>query len=80
MRTYLTTTCDSPDLIASTWVIDEWLIDEDTPVLSLLITTNIGILKPNIVTSNLETNAAIEAADKYVATTTALKIMDPYKP
>ena len=43
-----------------------------------MITTNVGILKPKICTANLETNAIIEAADKYVSTATALKIMDSY--
>jgi hypothetical protein len=59
VRTSPTCTYDPPDLIPSAWVINYWLIDGNTAVLSPMIPTNVGILKPNIVTTNLETNAAI---------------------
>jgi hypothetical protein len=61
MRTSLTCTYDPPDLIPSAWVINYWPIDANTHVLSPLITTNVGILKPNILTTILETNASIDA-------------------
>jgi hypothetical protein len=55
-----------------------WLIDANTHVLSPLITTNVGVVKPNIVTTNFETNAAIQAIDTYLSTTIALVFMEPY--
>ena len=79
MRTSPTCTHDSPYLIRSAWVINYWLVDANTHVLSPIITTNVGVAKPSIVTANLETNAAKEEVDKYVSTTTALLIMDPYE-
>jgi hypothetical protein len=60
MRTSPIGTYDPPHLIPSAWVINYWLIDANTPVLSPMITTSVGVLKPNIVTTNLETNATIE--------------------
>ena len=43
--------------------------------------TSVGTLKPNIVTTQLEANpnATIEAANKYLSTTTAMVVMDPYE-
>ena len=80
MRTSPTCTHDPPDLIPSAWVINYWLIDANTPVLSPLITTNVGVLKPRIGTTKLEVNATIEAADTFFSTTDAMVIMDPCEP
>jgi len=80
MRTTLVGINDPPVLIPSAPAIDYWLIDADTPVLLPWITTNVGVLKPRIVTANLETNAAMEVADKYLSVAVALVIMDPYDP
>jgi hypothetical protein len=55
------------------------LIDTNTHVLSPIITTNVGVLKPNIIPANLETNAAIETTNTYLSTTTSLVIMGPYE-
>jgi hypothetical protein len=58
----ISSTCtyyDPPDLIPSAWVIDYWLINSYTHVWSPLITTNVNVLKPNIVMAKLGTNAAI---------------------
>ena len=62
MRTSPTCTYDPLDLIPSTWPISFWLIDANTPVLSPLLTTNVGNLKPNIVRieSKPETNIETE--------------------
>ena len=80
MRTSPTRTYDPRDLIPSTWVINYRLINANTHLLSPMLTTNVSVLKPNIVTSNLETNATIEyAADKHLSTTTILVIMDSYE-
>jgi hypothetical protein len=80
MRTYPTCTYYPPILILSVWVINYWLVDAKTHVLSPMITTYVGVLKPNLVTTSLETNAAIEATNKHLSTTTALVIMDSYAP
>ena len=69
----------TPDLITSAWVINFWLIDANTHVLSLLLNTSVGALKPNIVAAQLETNVAIEAANKYLTTTVAMVVVDPYE-
>jgi hypothetical protein len=79
MRTTPSGNYDPPDLIASTWVINFWLIDANTPVLSPMTSTNIRALKPNVITTQLESNATIEAANKYLSTTATIVIMDPYK-
>jgi len=66
MRTTPTSTYDPSDLITSAWVItNNGLIDINTHVLSPLMNTSVGALKPNIVTTQLEANATIEAANKY---------------
>jgi hypothetical protein len=49
-------------------------------VLSPTITTNVGIRKPNVVATNLEISATIEAAYKHMSTIFALVIMDHFKP
>jgi hypothetical protein len=48
-------------------------------VLSPLMNTSVSTLKPNIVTSRLETYVVIEAANKYLSTTSAMVVMDPYE-
>ena len=79
MRTSPTGTYDPPDLIPSTWSIIFWLIDVNTPVLSPLLTTNVGNLKPNIVRVKLEPEAAIKAVDENISTTSALVIVNLYE-
>ena len=49
MRTNPTGTYEPPDIITSAWVINLWLIDANTRVLSLLMNTSVSTLKPNIV-------------------------------
>ena len=41
--------------------------------------TNVSTLKPKTVTTQLESNATIEAAKKYLSTSTATVVMDPYE-
>ena len=41
--------------------------------------TGVSTLKPNLVTTQLEANAAIEAANNHLSATTAMVIMDPYE-
>ena len=66
MRISPTRIYDPPDLIPLTWVINYWLIDANTPVLLPMITSNVVVLKPTIVTTNLETNAAIYRSGKCI--------------
>ena len=40
--------------------------------------TSVNTLKPNIVTVQLQANAAIKAANKYLSATAAMVVMDPY--
>ena len=51
-------------IITSTWVINYWLIYANTRALSPLMNTSVGNFKPDIVTTQLEANAAIKAANK----------------
>ncbi len=67
-----------PDIVTSAWVINYRLINANTHVLSPLMNTNVSNRKPNIVTTQLEANAAIEAANKYLSATTTMVVMDPY--
>jgi len=46
---------------------------------SKLMNTSASTLKANIVTTLLEANAAIKAANKYVSATTTMVVMDPYE-
>ena len=41
--------------------------------------TSVSTLKPDIVTTQLEANAAIEAANTYLSSTTAMVIIYPYE-
>ena len=41
--------------------------------------TSVSTLKPNIVTTQLEANATIEVAKKYLSATTPMVVMDPYE-
>ena len=47
--------------------------------MSPLTSTSVGVLKPNIVTTQLKANATIEAAHKYLPTSIAMVVMDPYE-
>jgi hypothetical protein len=79
MRATPTCTFEPPNIITSAWAINYWLIDANTPVLSLLMNTSDTTLKPNIITTQLEANAAIEAANTYLSATNATVVMDPYE-
>ena len=78
MRTAPIGTYEPPDLITSAWVINYWLIDANTHVLSPFMNTSVSTLKPNIVTTQFEANAAIEAANKYLSIALAMVVIDPY--
>ena len=68
-----------PDIITSARVINYWLIYANTTILSRLMNTSVSILKPSIVTTKLEANAAIEAANKYLLAANTQVVRDPYK-
>jgi hypothetical protein len=79
-RTSPTGTYVPSDLLPSIWhVINFWLIDASTPVLSPLLTTNVSNLKPSIVKIEQELEATIETADENLSTAAFLVIMDPYE-
>ena len=80
MRTSLTRTYKPHDLIPYAWVINYWLIYANTHVLSLITTTDVGVLKPNTAITSLGTNEAIEATDKYLPKRAGLANMDSYEP
>ena len=41
--------------------------------------TSVNTLEPNIVTTQLEANETIKATNKYLSTSTAMVVMDPYE-
>ena len=41
--------------------------------------TSVNTLKPNIVTTQLEANEAIKAANTHLSATTIMVVMDPYE-
>jgi len=67
------------DIITSAWIINYWLVDANTHVLSPLMNTSVSTLKPNIVTTQLEANVAIEVANEYLSAETTMVVMDPYE-
>ena len=87
MRPTLIGSYDPPDVIKSIWVINYWVIDVDTPIMG----TTSAIAKvadtataqskaeppTDSPTNKSESEAVIEAADKYLSTTTAMVIMNP---
>ena len=66
MRNTPTCNYEPPDIITSAWVINYWLIDANTYVLSPLMNTSVSTLKPIIISTQLEANATIEAENKYL--------------
>ena len=64
MMTTPTCTYEPLDIITSAWVINNWLIYANAHGLSPFMNTDVSTLKPNIVTTKLEANVAIEAANK----------------
>ena len=72
-------TYELPDIITSAWVVNFWLIDANIHVLSPLTNTSVNTLKPNIVTTQLEANEVIKAANTYLSALTAMVGMDPYE-
>jgi hypothetical protein len=79
MRTSPTCTYDPLYLIPSTWPINFWLIDANTPILSPLVTTNVSNLTPNIVRVESKPASTLETTYENIATTIALVIMIPYE-
>ncbi len=79
MRMIPTSTYDPPDLIPNFLPINFWLIDASTPVVSPLLNTDDGNLKPNVVTNALISEVAIKVEDESLSTSAALDIMDPYQ-
>ena len=79
MRTSPRGTYEPSDIITSAWVINYWLIDANTRVVSPLMNTSVSNRKPNIVTTQLEANTTIKAANKYLSATVAMVVMDPYE-
>ncbi len=79
MRSTPTCTYDPPDLNPTVWPIFFWLIDASTPVLSPRLNTDASnLIKPNIVTKELNSEVAIKVEDESLPTAVALDIMDPY--
>jgi hypothetical protein len=68
-----------PPDITHAWAINYWLIDANTLALSPLMNISVNTLKPNIVNTQLEANAAIKAANIYLSASTAMVVMDPYE-
>jgi hypothetical protein len=79
MMTTSTSTYEPPDIIIFAWAINYWLIDANTHVFLPLMNTIVSTLKPDIVTTHLEANAAIEAANKYLLTAIVMVVMDSYE-
>ena len=79
MRTNPIGTYEPTDIITSAWVINYWLIEANTHVLSPLMNTSVNNLEPNIVTTQLEANAAIKATYNYLSAATDMVAMDPYE-
>ena len=67
IRTTPIGTYEPPDIITFAWIINFWLIDANTHVLSPLTNTSVNTLKPNIVTTQLEAYASIQAGKEYVS-------------
>ncbi len=78
MRTTPTSNYHPPNLIPTVWPINFWLIDASTSVLSPLLNTDASILKPNVVTNELNSEVAIKVEDESLSTSFTLVIMDPY--
>jgi hypothetical protein len=84
-----TTTCsyDPHDFIKSIWAINYWVIDVDTPIIATtLAIVNEGDLTTSPIiddlltdthTKGMESEAVIDAADKYLSTGAALVVMNP---
>ena len=77
MRITTTYSYEPTDLIESTWSISHWVIDANIHVFSPSISNNASNLKPSIAVVKLKTNAAIEANDEYLLTTTDMSITSP---
>jgi hypothetical protein len=60
MRTTPSCTYVPPDLIMSDWVINYWLNDAHTNVLSPITVANVSNLKPSIVNTKMEPNTGIK--------------------
>jgi hypothetical protein len=67
------------NLLPSIWLVNFWLVDANTPVLSPLLTTNVRNLKPSIVKIEPKLEVANETADENLSAAAALVIMDPYE-
>ena len=67
LRTTPSCTHAPRDIITYTWVNNLLLIDAKMHVLSPTIATNVNVLKPSSVTSELEPNIVIQAAHEYLS-------------
>jgi hypothetical protein len=87
MRPPTTRIYDPSDFIKSIWVINNWVIDVDTPIMAKIptivvkgdLTTPpiIDDLPTNTHTNGMEPEAAIYAADTYLLAAAALVVMNP---
>lgn len=68
MRTISTGSYHPLDLITFAWVINFALIDTNTHMLAPSLTTDGSVLKPILVTVELEPNKAIKATHLFLAT------------
>ena len=67
------------DRITYTQDMNHRLYDVNTSLLSSSIDTNVSVIKPDIVTTMLEPNITIKATDRYVPTTVAITVINPYE-
>ena len=75
IRTTPTSTYDPPNLITTDSVNTYWLIDANIIFLSPSTHASVGALKPNIVTTQLEANGAIETTNAYFSAVVAMVVM-----
>ncbi len=79
MRTTTTSAQDPRNLISIAWLINVWLIDANTQILSPLLTTHDTNLEPNDATTQWKSETTIEATNEYLSAATAMVIMYPYQ-
>ena len=87
MRPTTTGSYDPPDFIKSIWTRNYWVFDVDTPIMAttpaieskgdLTTTPIIHDLPTDTPTNGMESEAAIDAADKCLSAATSLVVMNP---
>ena len=87
MRPTTTGSYDPPDFVKSIWVINYWVIDDDTPIMATTPTkVNDGDLTtPPIIndlptdthTNGMKSEAVLDAAEQCLSAATALAVMNP---